>query len=79
MNILITGGAGFLGQQLVMKLLAKGSLDAGRGQEAITSITCFDQIAAAIVDPKVKSVAGNIADAKENCCASKGRPRGRAL
>jgi D-erythronate 2-dehydrogenase len=65
MNILITGGAGFLGQQLIAKLLEKGSLDAGRGQEAITSITCFDQITGAIVDSKVKSIAGNISSAAE--------------
>jgi D-erythronate 2-dehydrogenase len=65
MNILITGGAGFLGQQLIAKLLEKGSLDAGRGQETITSITCFDQIAGAIVDAKVKSIAGNISSSAE--------------
>ena len=65
MNILITGGAGFLGQQLIAKLLEKGSLDAGRGQEAITSVTCFDQIAGVIVEAKVKNIAGNISSSEE--------------
>jgi D-erythronate 2-dehydrogenase len=65
MNILITGGAGFLGQQLIAKLLDKGTLDIGQGQASVTSITCFDQIAGTIVDPKVKSIAGNISSASE--------------
>jgi D-erythronate 2-dehydrogenase len=65
MNILITGGAGFLGQQLVAKLLSKGSLDVGSGQQTIDSITCFDQMAGVIAHPKVRNIAGNIADQNE--------------
>jgi D-erythronate 2-dehydrogenase len=65
MNILITGGAGFLGQQLVAKLLSKGSLDVGSGQQTIDSITCFDQMTGVIAHPKVRNIAGNIADQNE--------------
>ena len=62
MNILITGGAGFLGQQLIGALLARDGLDLGAGRQPIGRLVCFDQTEGAIVDPRVRNVAGNIAD-----------------
>ena len=62
MKVLITGGAGFLGQQLIAKLLEKKTLDLGKGSQAITEILCFDQGLGAITSPLVKNLAGNISD-----------------
>jgi nucleoside-diphosphate-sugar epimerase len=45
-HILITGGCGFIGKRLTRTLLARGSLDAGRGAQPIERITVFDVAAA---------------------------------
>jgi D-erythronate 2-dehydrogenase len=77
MKVLITGGAGFLGQQLIARLLADGGIRlAGHGSggagaaavgatrlEPVTGITCFDQVAGRIDDPRVRNVAGDVSDA----------------
>jgi nucleoside-diphosphate-sugar epimerase len=59
MNILITGGAGFLGQRLARRLLADGEI-AG---EPIQRIVLIDQVAAPdFGDARVRAFAADIAD-----------------
>jgi nucleoside-diphosphate-sugar epimerase len=53
MKALITGGAGFLGQRLARKLLER---------PALTGLTLIDQVEARFDDPRVRAVAGDIAD-----------------
>lgn len=67
MNILITGGAGFLGTKLCAALLKRGALTDAQGRECeIERIRLFDVVEAnRIVDPKVQAVAGDIASAND--------------
>src|SRR5947208_2175306 len=59
MNILITGGAGFLGQKLARRLIADGQI-AG---EPIERIVLVDQFTAPdLGDPRVEAIAADIAD-----------------
>lgn len=64
MKILITGGAGFLGQRLARKLLEQGSLALdGGARQAITRIELLDVVKTdALTDPRVHSMVGDIAD-----------------
>jgi len=69
MNVLITGGAGFLGQQLIARILSAGGIrladGSGTRTEPIGRITCFDQGLGALQDARVRNVAGDIADAAQ--------------
>ena len=64
MTVLITGGAGFLGQRLAARLLAKGSVADAHGRaRAIDRLVLLDTVAApASPDPRVVPMTGDIAD-----------------
>jgi nucleoside-diphosphate-sugar epimerase len=65
MNVVITGGAGFLGTRLARKLVERSTLaDASGRTREIASITLLDVAPAAPIDDKrVKSIVGDMADA----------------
>jgi D-erythronate 2-dehydrogenase len=65
-NVVITGGAGFLGSRLARDLLAAGSIDvAGAGAQPLTRVTLLDQAPAPpdlAADPRVAVAEGDLAD-----------------
>ena len=64
-NVVITGGAGFLGARLARDLLAAGSLDvAGAGGRPLSRVTLLDRAAAPpdlAADPRVTVAEGDLA------------------
>jgi len=64
MNVLITGGAGFLGQRLAKKLLERGRLTGLDGREqTIDRLVLLDVVPSPpTTDARVSSFAGDIAD-----------------
>ncbi len=64
-NVVITGGAGFLGARLARDLLAAGSLDvAGDGERLLSRVTLLDRVPAPpdlAADPRVAVVEGDLA------------------
>lgn len=67
LNVVITGGAGFIGQKLAAELLRRGKLIGPSGRpEEIGQITLFDVVkAAGPQDPRVTTLAGDIGDHAE--------------
>lgn len=65
LNVVITGGAGFLGQKLAREILQRGTLAGPDGlPQPVGHITLFDTVAAAGPDvPRVTTVTGDIGDA----------------
>jgi nucleoside-diphosphate-sugar epimerase len=63
MRIVITGGAGFLGTRLARELLERGSLvDAAGNTRPLRQLVLLDVVEAAVTDPRVSAVAGDLAD-----------------
>lgn len=58
MNIVITGGAGFLGTLLIQHLLSEA--DAGKIQ--LDEVISLDLIPTSVTDPRVRSITGEITD-----------------
>jgi D-erythronate 2-dehydrogenase len=64
MKVLITGGAGFLGQRLARELLARGSLNDAQGRpQPVSELVLLDVVPAAdFGDSRVRTATGDIAE-----------------
>jgi len=65
MRIVITGGAGFLGRRLALRLLQRGTLTDAQGrQREIAQVVLLDVVPAMLpADPRLTTIAGDLADA----------------
>jgi nucleoside-diphosphate-sugar epimerase len=63
MKILITGGAGFLGQRLTREFAQAGKLTVNGVERSITAICAFDQGEGVFKHPLVNNVSGDISNA----------------
>jgi nucleoside-diphosphate-sugar epimerase len=65
-NVVVTGGAGFLGARLARELLAAGSLDvAGGGAQPLSRLTLIDRAPVPpdlAADPRVTAIRGELAE-----------------
>lgn len=62
MNVLITGGAGFLGLQLARHLLQRGALSLDGKAVTISRLTLLDVVAPQIDDARVRAITGDLSD-----------------
>ena len=63
MKIVITGGAGFLGQRLARQLLDRFTLTGADGQaREIEQIVLLDRMRAGLSDPRLRQIDGDVAD-----------------
>jgi nucleoside-diphosphate-sugar epimerase len=65
MRIVITGGAGFLGRRLALRLLERGTLTDAKGRmREIAQIVLLDVVPATLpADPRLATISGDLADA----------------
>ena len=63
MKVVVTGGAGFLGQRLIREILQRGELtDAGGARRRIEEVVAVDQVAAPAMEG-VRAAVGDVGDA----------------
>jgi nucleoside-diphosphate-sugar epimerase len=67
MDVVITGGAGFIGKKLAKALLERGALETGPGPQRIERLALFDVVEAEGLpdDRRLRLVAGDITDLAE--------------
>ena len=63
MKVVVTGGAGFLGQRLIREILQRGELTDARGERhRVDEVVAVDQVAAPAED-RVQAMVGDVGDA----------------